>query len=160
MQGFSIKICNSKCEEPQTCPHGPGTHTEEITHIKRPPRAQEPQGNHCRDYRNPAREEQGRVTGEPPSSHRAEAPGSCSPQAPPAAVYARADPAMDPETRDPGTYYSPRRGPKRPRGLGPSKQPSGVSQHTPKHPALDTESHKYTSGQRHKPPAGSVAGRE
>ncbi|MED6264803.1 hypothetical protein CHARACLAT_018865 [Characodon lateralis] len=44
MQGFSIKICNSECEEPQTCPHGPRTDTEEIraTDIKRPPKAQEP----------------------------------------------------------------------------------------------------------------------
>ncbi|KAK5599259.1 hypothetical protein CRENBAI_023777 [Crenichthys baileyi] len=33
---------------------------------------------------------------------------------------------MDPETRDPGTYHSPSRGPTEPRGPGPSKQPPGV----------------------------------
>ncbi|MEQ2305564.1 hypothetical protein AMECASPLE_039195 [Ameca splendens] len=45
---------------------------EEIqaTDIPRPPRAQEPQENHRRDYRNPP--------GEPPSSHSAKAQGSCS----------------------------------------------------------------------------------
>ncbi|MEQ2227126.1 hypothetical protein ILYODFUR_034554 [Ilyodon furcidens] len=41
-------------------------------------KAQEPQVNHRRDYRNPPREEQWRVPGEPPSSHNAEAPGSRS----------------------------------------------------------------------------------
>ncbi|MED6258902.1 hypothetical protein ATANTOWER_014121 [Ataeniobius toweri] len=30
IQGFSIKICSSECEEPQTRPPGPGTDTEEI----------------------------------------------------------------------------------------------------------------------------------
>ncbi|MEQ2241646.1 hypothetical protein ILYODFUR_027450 [Ilyodon furcidens] len=83
-----------------------------------------------------------------------------SPQAPAAAVYARADPAMDPDTRDPGTYHSPSGSLTEPRGPGPRKQPPGVSQHTPMHPALDTENHKYTVRQRYQPPAGSVAGRE
>ncbi|MEQ2305393.1 hypothetical protein AMECASPLE_037387 [Ameca splendens] len=71
-------MCNSECEEPQTRPPGPGTDTEEIraTDIQRPPRAQEPQENHHQDYHNPPREEQGRIPGEPPSSHSAEAPGS------------------------------------------------------------------------------------
>ncbi|MEQ2253347.1 hypothetical protein ILYODFUR_031132 [Ilyodon furcidens] len=80
IQGFSIKICNSECEEPQICPPGPGTDTEEIraTDIQRPPRAQEPQENHRRDYRNPPREDQGRIPGEPPRSQSAEAPRSCS----------------------------------------------------------------------------------
>ncbi|MEQ2223580.1 hypothetical protein ILYODFUR_038115 [Ilyodon furcidens] len=30
IQGFSIKICSSECEEPQTRPPGPRTDTEEI----------------------------------------------------------------------------------------------------------------------------------
>ncbi|MED6258748.1 hypothetical protein ATANTOWER_011846 [Ataeniobius toweri] len=51
------------------------------TDIQRPPRAQEPQENHRRDYCNPSREEQWRVPGERPSSHSAEAPGSCSDEA-------------------------------------------------------------------------------
>ncbi|MED6291027.1 hypothetical protein CHARACLAT_019427 [Characodon lateralis] len=40
--------------------------------IQRPPRAQVPQENHRRDYRNHLREEQGRVPGEPASGHSAE----------------------------------------------------------------------------------------
>ncbi|MED6249605.1 hypothetical protein ATANTOWER_016866 [Ataeniobius toweri] len=73
-------MCNSECEEPQTRPPGPGTDKEEIqaTNIQRPLRAQEHRENHCRDYCNPSRDEQGRIPGEPPSSHNAEAPGSCS----------------------------------------------------------------------------------
>ncbi|MEQ2250190.1 hypothetical protein ILYODFUR_037221 [Ilyodon furcidens] len=71
-------------------------------------------------------------------------------------VYAQANPAMDPETRDPGTYHSPSRSPTEPSGPGSGKQPPGVSQHTPKHPAPDTENHKYTGRQRYQPPAGSV----
>ncbi|MEQ2248005.1 hypothetical protein ILYODFUR_014903 [Ilyodon furcidens] len=82
-----------------------------------------------------------------------------NPQAPLAAVHVRADPAMDPETRDPATYHSPSKGPTEPRGPGTGKQPPGVSQHTPKHLAPDTENHKYTGGQRHQPPAGSVGNR-
>ncbi|MEQ2249068.1 hypothetical protein ILYODFUR_025571, partial [Ilyodon furcidens] len=50
----------------------------QATDIQRPPRAQEPQENHRWDYCNPPREEQGRVPGKPPSSHSAEATGSCS----------------------------------------------------------------------------------
>ncbi|KAK5611394.1 hypothetical protein CRENBAI_017402 [Crenichthys baileyi] len=39
-------------------------------------------------------------------------------------------------------------------GGDPTKRhPLGVSQHTPKLPAPDTENHMYTSGQRHRPPA-------
>ncbi|MEQ2308257.1 hypothetical protein AMECASPLE_026392 [Ameca splendens] len=49
-----------------------------------------------------------------------------------------------PETRDPGTYHSPSRGPTEPRGPGPGKQPPGVSRRTPKQPAPDAENHKYT----------------
>ncbi|MED6256169.1 hypothetical protein ATANTOWER_021215 [Ataeniobius toweri] len=67
---------------------------------------------------------------------------------------------MDPEAQDPGTHHPPSRGQTEPRGQGPGKQPPGVSQHTPKHPAPDTENHKYTSGQRLQPPAGGVAGRK
>ncbi|MED6241675.1 hypothetical protein ATANTOWER_023645, partial [Ataeniobius toweri] len=47
-----------------------------------------------------------------------------------------------------------------PGGPGPGKQTPGVSRHTPKHPAPETENQQYTSGQRHQPPAGSVAGRK
>ncbi|MEQ2297111.1 hypothetical protein AMECASPLE_031336 [Ameca splendens] len=54
--------------------------TEEIraTDIQRPPKAQEPQENHRRDYRNPPGEEQWRVPREPPSSDSGEAPGGRS----------------------------------------------------------------------------------
>ncbi|MEQ2309296.1 hypothetical protein AMECASPLE_037127 [Ameca splendens] len=76
----------------------------------------------------------------------------------PAAGYARSDPAMDPETRDPRAH--PGRGPTEPGRPGPAKQPPGLSWHTPNHPALDTENHQHTSRQRHPPPAGSVAGRK
>ncbi|KAK5598475.1 hypothetical protein CRENBAI_010204, partial [Crenichthys baileyi] len=50
---------------------------EEIraTDIQSPPRAQEPQENHRRDYRNLPREEQGEFRG---NHQSAEAPGSCS----------------------------------------------------------------------------------
>ncbi|MEQ2238903.1 hypothetical protein ILYODFUR_038111 [Ilyodon furcidens] len=79
-----------------------------------------------------------------------------SPQDQPAAVYTDADPDMDPETRDPVAHHPPNRGQTEPRG----KHPLGVSRHIPKHLALDTENHQYTSGQRHQPPAVSVAGRK
>ncbi|MEQ2292616.1 hypothetical protein AMECASPLE_024839 [Ameca splendens] len=108
-------------------PLGLGTAMEEIRAID-VPRAQGPQENHWRDYSNLPREEQGRVPGKPPSSHSAEAPGSCCDKP---AVYARADPVMDPEIQDPGTYHFPSRCPTEPRGPGPSKQPPGVNQHTP-----------------------------
>ncbi|MED6239397.1 hypothetical protein ATANTOWER_005942 [Ataeniobius toweri] len=49
-----------------------------------------------------------------------------SPQALPAGVYAGADPTMDPETREPGTYHFPSRGLTEPRGPGPGKQPPRV----------------------------------
>ncbi|MEQ2229797.1 hypothetical protein ILYODFUR_022510 [Ilyodon furcidens] len=164
LQGFSIRIHNSECEEPQTHPPGPRTDTEEIqaTDIQRPLRAQEPQENHRWDYRNPPREEQGRIPGEPPSSHSTEAPGSCSDE-PTSPASSRLRPRRsshgprDPRPRD---ISLPSRGPTEPRGPGPGKQPPGVSQHTPKHPAPDTENHKYTGGQRYQPPAGSVVGRE
>ncbi|KAK5610584.1 hypothetical protein CRENBAI_002934 [Crenichthys baileyi] len=66
-------------------------------------------------------------------------------QAPLAAIYPRADAAMDPETRDLRTHHSPSRGPTEPRGPGPGKQLPEVSRHTPKHQASDTENYKYTS---------------
>ncbi|MED6268143.1 hypothetical protein CHARACLAT_019241 [Characodon lateralis] len=55
-----------------------------------------------------------------------------SPQASPAAIYARADPAMDTEIRDPGTYHSPSSGPTEPRSPGPTKQPGGTPMRTNK----------------------------
>ncbi|MEQ2220911.1 hypothetical protein ILYODFUR_010414 [Ilyodon furcidens] len=125
---------------------------EEIqaTDIQRPPRAQEPQENHHRDYCNPPERSRGESQGNHPAATVQKPQGA-------AAVYAPADPAMDPETRDPRAYHSPSRAPAEPRGPGPGKQPPRVSQHTPKHPAPDTEKHKYTGGQRYQPPAGSVA---
>ncbi|MEQ2289507.1 hypothetical protein AMECASPLE_033756 [Ameca splendens] len=41
IQGFFKQICNSECEEPQTCPPGPETDTEEIRAIdlQRPPQS-------------------------------------------------------------------------------------------------------------------------
>ncbi|KAK5606295.1 hypothetical protein CRENBAI_023885 [Crenichthys baileyi] len=67
-----LPVGHSRVEE------SPRADTEEIraTDIQRPPKAQEPQENHRRDYRNPPREEQWRVPGEPRSSDSAEAPGS------------------------------------------------------------------------------------
>ncbi|MEQ2232516.1 hypothetical protein ILYODFUR_012209, partial [Ilyodon furcidens] len=58
---FSIKICNSECEEAQTCPLDLGQIRRRAIDIPRAPRAQEPLQNHCRDYRNLPKEEQGRV---------------------------------------------------------------------------------------------------
>ncbi|MED6249096.1 hypothetical protein ATANTOWER_009216 [Ataeniobius toweri] len=60
------------------------------------------------EHRNPRRTTAG-TTATPPEKSRGESQenhpklqgaAAMSPQAPPAAVYARADPAMDPETRD------------------------------------------------------------
>ncbi|KAK5606225.1 hypothetical protein CRENBAI_025030 [Crenichthys baileyi] len=70
---------NLQCEEPQTCPAGPEVDTEQIgaTDIQRPPRAQEPQEDHHRDYCTIPREEQRRGQGEPPCSNSVEAPESC-----------------------------------------------------------------------------------
>ncbi|MEQ2309587.1 hypothetical protein AMECASPLE_000443 [Ameca splendens] len=67
-----------------------------------------------------------------------------SPQAPPAAVYAGADPAMDPEARGPRAHHPPAEAPG---GSGTGKQPPGVSRHTPQqgHREEDTENHQYTT---------------
>ncbi|MEQ2301520.1 hypothetical protein AMECASPLE_036931 [Ameca splendens] len=77
---FLHKICNSECEDPQTCPMVPGqTLRRSKPHTsKGPPKSQEPHENHRRNYRNPPKEEQWRVPGEPPSNDSAEAPGSRS----------------------------------------------------------------------------------
>ncbi|MEQ2253524.1 hypothetical protein ILYODFUR_033049, partial [Ilyodon furcidens] len=104
----------------------------------------------------------GRISGEPPSSHSAEAPGSCSDD-PTGPTGSRVRPSRsshgprDPRLRD---ISLPKQRPDRAHGSRPGKQPPGVSQHTPKHPAPDTENHKYTSGQRCQPLAGTVAGKE
>ncbi|KAK5602294.1 hypothetical protein CRENBAI_014178 [Crenichthys baileyi] len=60
----------SECEEPQTCPPGPRTDMEEIraTDIQRPPRTQEPQDNHSRDYRNPPDKNRGESQGNHPAA--------------------------------------------------------------------------------------------
>ncbi|XP_047242554.1 uncharacterized protein LOC124881098 [Girardinichthys multiradiatus] len=117
-----------ECEKPQTCPPGPGTDMEEIraTYIQRPPRAQEPRENHCRDYRNSPREEQWRVPGEPPSSHNAEASWSCSDE-PTGLASSHLRPSRSshgPRDPRPRNISLPSRGPTEPRGPGSSKQPS------------------------------------
>ncbi|MED6250263.1 hypothetical protein ATANTOWER_028013 [Ataeniobius toweri] len=97
---------------------------EEIraTDMQGPFRAQEPQENHRQDYRNPPR---GGSRGEPQGNHPAatvQKPQGAAARSPPgllATVYAGADPATDPETRDPGTHHSPSRSPTEPRGPGP-----------------------------------------
>ncbi|MEQ2280716.1 hypothetical protein AMECASPLE_022767 [Ameca splendens] len=43
---------------------------------------------------------------------------------------------------DPEAHHPPSRGPTQPGGPGPGKHPLGLSRHTPKHPALDTEDHQ------------------
>ncbi|MEQ2287900.1 hypothetical protein AMECASPLE_017489 [Ameca splendens] len=50
--------------------------------------------------------------------------------------------------------------PNRAQGTRPQQAATGSELAHIKHPAPDTENHKYTSGQRHQPPAGSVAGRK
>ncbi|MED6231941.1 hypothetical protein ATANTOWER_015086 [Ataeniobius toweri] len=135
---FSIKICNSEREKPQTCPSGPGTSMEEIPaiDIKWPPRAQEPKENHCRDYCNPPEKSMGESQENHPAATVEKPQGAAaSPRAPLAALYTRADPAMDPEACDPGTYHSPSRGPTEPRCPGPGKQPPGVSRSNTKAPS-------------------------
>ncbi|MEQ2241382.1 hypothetical protein ILYODFUR_024726 [Ilyodon furcidens] len=153
----------AECEEPQTCPPGPRTDAAEVRaiDIQRPPRAQEPQKNHCRDYRNPPREEQGRVPGEPPSIHSAEAPGSCNnkPTGPAGSRLRPSRSSHGPRDPRPRNISLPKQRPDRAQGYRPRQAAIG-SVHTPKHPALDSENHKYTSGQRPQPLAGSVAGRK
>ncbi|KAK5605812.1 hypothetical protein CRENBAI_005411, partial [Crenichthys baileyi] len=87
------------------------------------------------EHKNPRRTTAG-TNAAPPERSRGESNGNhpaatvqkpqgaaaTSPQGPLAAIYTRADTAMDPETRDPGTYHSPSR--------GPGKQPPGVRKHT------------------------------
>ncbi|XP_013872103.1 basic salivary proline-rich protein 3-like [Austrofundulus limnaeus] len=53
---------------------------------------------------------------------------------------------------------TPRPRPDRARGPRPHKAVTGLSQYTPKCPAPDTEGYQRTSGQRHSPPEGRVAG--
>ncbi|MEQ2277676.1 hypothetical protein XENORESO_006167 [Xenotaenia resolanae] len=70
--------------------------------------------------------------GEPQRNHPAatvqkpQGAAPTSPQALPVAVYAGEDPAMDPETRDPGAHHPPSRGPTEPGGPGPNKHPPEV----------------------------------
>ncbi|KAK5615162.1 hypothetical protein CRENBAI_004960, partial [Crenichthys baileyi] len=163
---FSTKICNSDVlRNPPNCPVVPAD-TEEI-------RAQDIQRSKAQEPRrtpwglpHPPREEQWRVPGEPPipPSDSAEAPGNRSdePTAPPAAVHAvsRFQQPWTQRPKTPGHTTPKAEAPTEPRGPGPGRQPPGVSQHTPKHPAPDTENHKYTSGQRLQQPAGRVAGRK
>ncbi|MEQ2216791.1 hypothetical protein XENOCAPTIV_022345 [Xenoophorus captivus] len=93
-----------------------------------------------------------------PSSRSEEAPGSCSdePTGPAGSRLRWCRSRNGPRDLRPLGTSPPSRGPTKPRG----KHPLGVSRHTPKHLALDTENHQYTSGQRHQPPAVSVAGRK
>ncbi|KAK5609936.1 hypothetical protein CRENBAI_007741 [Crenichthys baileyi] len=101
--GFFIKICNSKCEEPLD-PLEPLDPRQKWSRS-------EPQTEH----RNTSRTTAG-TTATPPKNSREEPQGKHSvatvqkpqgaaatnPQTLPAVVYAGADPAMDPETQDPG----------------------------------------------------------
>ncbi|MED6244874.1 hypothetical protein ATANTOWER_026287, partial [Ataeniobius toweri] len=125
--------------------------------IQRPPRAQEPQENHHRDYHNPPREEQGRAPGEPPSSHSVKAPGSFSdePTGPPAADYARGRSSHGPRDLRPRDTSLSKQRPNRAQGSRPRQAATGSE-------TAHTENHKYTSRQRNQPHsvAGSVGGRE
>lgn len=69
------------------------------------------------------------------------------PQALLAASCARVDQAPGPEAR---------RSPTEPRVPDPAKQPPGVSQYTPEHPAPDIKNHQCTDSGGYLPPAGSV----
>ncbi|MEQ2312434.1 hypothetical protein AMECASPLE_030995 [Ameca splendens] len=72
-----------------------------------------------------------------------------SPQAPPGAVYARADQAMGRETRDPTTYHSPNRGPGKGReGLGGKMLSQGAS--SPADPNRHPRSPSSNKGWRHR----------
>ncbi|MEQ2291368.1 hypothetical protein AMECASPLE_012756 [Ameca splendens] len=81
--------------------------------IRRPHRAREPQEDHRRDYRNPCKEEQRRAQGEPPSSHSAEAPGSCSdkPTGPASSRLRRSRSSHGPRDPRPWGKSSPKQGP-------------------------------------------------
>ncbi|MEQ2234989.1 hypothetical protein ILYODFUR_037069 [Ilyodon furcidens] len=133
IQGFSIKICNSECEEPQTRPLDPGQirRRSKPQTSKGPLEHRNPRKTIAGTTVTPSREEQGRIPGEPHSSHSAEASGNCS-------RLCQSRSSHGP--RDSGKYHSPSKDPTEPRGPGPSKQPPGVIQHTPKHPAPNTAS--------------------
>ncbi|MEQ2304789.1 hypothetical protein AMECASPLE_030947, partial [Ameca splendens] len=107
------------------------------------PRAQEPPENHCRDYRNPPREEQGRVPGEPPSNHSAEAPGSCRDEftGPAGSRLHQSRPSHVP--RDPGHITPQAEARESPGVQAPAC--SHQAEHTPKHPAPDPENRKDTN---------------
>ncbi|MEQ2314833.1 hypothetical protein AMECASPLE_016027 [Ameca splendens] len=143
IQGFSIKICKSEREESQTRPWTRDRYGGDPSY--RYPKVPQSTGTPGESPPGLPQLPQERSRGESQGNHPAatvqkpQGAAATSPQAPPAVVYARADPAMDPDTQDPGTYYSPSIGPTEPRDPGPSK---------------------YTGGQRYLPPAGSVAGRE
>ncbi|MED6265563.1 hypothetical protein CHARACLAT_026767 [Characodon lateralis] len=127
IQGFSIKICNSECEEPQTRPPGNWTDTEEILaiYIQSSPRAQEPQGNHPWDYLNPPREEQGKVPGEPLNS--AKAPGSCidKPTAPSGSRLHQSKSSHGPRDPRPRDISLPKERPHRAQGSRPRQAATG-----------------------------------
>ncbi|KAK5609581.1 hypothetical protein CRENBAI_004454 [Crenichthys baileyi] len=163
-EGCATEICNSECEDPPTCPVVPGRtlRRSEPQTSKGPPKHRNPRTTTAGTTATPPEKSSGESHGSHPAAtvQKPQGTAATSPQAPPAAVHARADPAMDPETQDPGTHHPQGRGPTEPKGPGPGRQPPGVSQHTPKHPAPDTENHKYTSGQRLQPPAGRVVGRK
>ncbi|MED6234004.1 hypothetical protein ATANTOWER_020412 [Ataeniobius toweri] len=101
---------------------------EEIqaTDIQRPPRAQGPQENHRQDYRNPPREEQGRVPGEPPSSHSAEAPESCSnePTGPAGSHLCLSRSSHGPRDPRPRDISLPKQRPNRAQGSRPRQAPT------------------------------------
>ncbi|MEQ2289777.1 hypothetical protein AMECASPLE_036745 [Ameca splendens] len=105
---------------------------EEIwaTDIQRPPRAMD--SHHRRDYHNPPEKSRGESQGNHPAATVQKPQGAAvmSPQVLLAAVYARADPAMDLETRDPGTHLSPSRGLTEPRGPTPASSHQDSQAHT------------------------------
>ncbi|MED6278874.1 hypothetical protein CHARACLAT_028494, partial [Characodon lateralis] len=73
--------------------------------IQRLSRAQEPQDNHRQHCRNtPPEKSRGESLGNHPAAivQKPQGAAAMSPQAPPAAFYARADPAMDPRPETPG----------------------------------------------------------
>ncbi|KAK5599833.1 hypothetical protein CRENBAI_015083 [Crenichthys baileyi] len=74
------EITSSECEEPQTCPPGPGTDTEEILakDIQRPPRAQDPSRTIARTTATPQEKSRGESQGNHPAATVQSPSGGCS----------------------------------------------------------------------------------
>ncbi|MED6240365.1 hypothetical protein ATANTOWER_019950 [Ataeniobius toweri] len=155
---FSTKICNREFEDLPTCPVVPARtlRRSEPQTSKGPPKHRNPRRTTAGTTATPAEKSRGESQGSHPAATMQKPQGAAatSPQAPPATVHARADPAMDPETQDPGTHHPPKQRPDRAQGARTRQAATGSE------PAPDTENPKYTSGQRLQPPAGSMAGRK